>query len=249
MLYEQESLRGEAKMTTLRLDEDDMAEIKRDAIECLRHYLCDKLIAERHFDYLRSNRILNKDDTEEIMNQTTSSKRAGELLDRLAKNPKGLDKLIESIKLLRTQDFLIDKITDEVLRLKNKKLESNKGCCLSTSPATLNGLSSDLYRQYSSDGKLLSPETESTVLYHPEGESSLSPYFNTTLTLNDQSAVENRARSPRQSSPYSLRLPRPGEFGAPPLPVTLPQEHEDVCLSIPIDSQFQPLRSTSPSNL
>ncbi|XP_072275688.1 B-cell lymphoma/leukemia 10 [Pyxicephalus adspersus] len=235
-------------MTTLRLDEDDMADIKRDAIECLRHYLCDKLIAERHFDYLRSSRILNKDDTEEIMNQTTSSKRAGELLDRLAKNPKGLDKLIESIRLLKTQDFLIDKITDEVLRLKNKKLEFYKGYSLSTSPATPNGLSSDLYRQHSSDSKLLSPETESTVLYHPEGESSLPLYLDATLTLTDQSVGENRTKSIRQSSPHSLRLPKPGESGAPPLPVAFPQEHEDVCASTPIFSQFLPLRSTSPSN-
>ncbi|KAM5149039.1 B-cell lymphoma/leukemia 10 [Mantella aurantiaca] len=235
-------------MTTLRLDEDDMAEIKREAIEYLRHYLCDKLIAERHFDYLRSNRILNKDDAEEIMNQSTSSKRAGELLDRLAKNPKGLDKLIESIKLLGTQDFLIDKITDEVLRLKNKKMESYKGFCPSTSPAIPNGLNSDLYRQYSTDCKLLSSDTESTVLYHPEGESSLPLplYLSTTLTLTDQS--ENRTKSVRQSSPVSIRLPRPGELGAPPLPVTLPQEHEDVCTSTPILSQFLPLRSTSPSN-
>ncbi|XP_018417370.1 PREDICTED: B-cell lymphoma/leukemia 10 [Nanorana parkeri] len=235
-------------MTTLRLDEDDMADIKRDAIERLRHYLCDKLIAERHFDYLRSNRILNKDDTEEIMSQTTSSKRAGELLDRLAKNPKGLDKLIESIKQLRTQDFLIDKITDEVLRLKNMKLESYKGCCLSPSPVTPNGLSSDLYRQHSTDGKLLSPETESTVLFHPEGESSLPLQFNMTLTLTDQSVLENRTRSVRLNSPNSLWLPRPGEMGAPPLPETIPQENEDVCSSTPILSQFLPLRSTSPSS-
>ncbi|XP_068095216.1 B-cell lymphoma/leukemia 10 isoform X2 [Hyperolius riggenbachi] len=198
------------------------------------------LMADRHFDYLRSKKILSKDDTEEILSHATSTRRAGELLDRVVKNPKGLDVLIESIRQLGTQVFLIDKITDEVLRVKNLRLESFKGCGSSTSPISSNGIISDLYRQHSSDGKLLKPEMESTVLHHPEGESSLLAYFN-TMTFSDQSTLENRTRSTRLSSPVSPRLPRPGELGAPPLPVTLPQEHED-------DSEILPLRSTSPFN-
>ncbi|XP_075038125.1 B-cell lymphoma/leukemia 10 [Mixophyes fleayi] len=234
-------------MTPLKLSEDEMSDVKRDAIECLRPYLCEKLIAERHFDYLRSITILNKDDTEEILSQTTSRKRAGELLDRLAKNPMGLDALIESIRQQKTQDFLIEKITDEVLRVKNKRLEFYKDCCLNTSLTTTNGLTSDLYKPQKSDNRLLSPAMESTVLYHPEGESSLPLNFNRSLTIANPSLTENRTRSGRPSAPFSTRLPKPGELGAPPLPVILPQTPDEACASSPIDNQFLPLRSNSPS--
>ncbi|KAM9324680.1 B-cell lymphoma/leukemia 10 [Gastrophryne carolinensis] len=233
-------------MTPLKLNDDEMAEIKRDAIEYLRPYLCDKLMAERHFDYLRSKKILDKGDQEEIQSHTTSSKRAGEMLDRLVKNPKGLDALIESIRLLRTQDFLIEKITDEVLRVKNMKIESYKGCGLSSPSQTSNGYSEDLYRQNSAESKLCSAQGGSTVLYHPEGESSLTVNFKTTPAFTEDSIMENQTKSSRQGSLLSPRLPRPGEAGAPPLPMTLPVEHEDP--STIIDSQFLPLRSTSPCN-
>ncbi|XP_063795010.1 B-cell lymphoma/leukemia 10 [Pseudophryne corroboree] len=232
-------------MTPLKLNEEEMADVKRDTIECLRPYLCEKLMAERHFDYLRCKTILNKDDTEEILSQTTSRKRAGELLDRLSKNPKGLDALIESIRLQKTQDFLIEKITDEVLRVKNEKLEFSKGDYLHPSPTAPNGLTTDLYKQCS-DNRL--PTPESTVLYHPEGESSLPLYFNRSLTIANPSMADNRTRSSRQSTPYSTRLPKPGEIGAPPLPVILPQAPEESRASSPIDNQFLPLRSSSPSN-
>uniref|UniRef100_A0A803JYC2 BCL10, immune-signaling adaptor n=1 Tax=Xenopus tropicalis TaxID=8364 RepID=A0A803JYC2_XENTR len=153
------------------------------AIESLRPYLCEKIIAERHFDYLRSKKILNKDDAEEILCQTTSRRKAGDLLDRLAKNPKGLDALIESIRLQETQDFLIEKIIDEVLKIKNKKLESSRGYSLSTYEPTLNGSSREYLRQYTLEDKLLVPEIESTVLYHPEGESSLPILLNDSQML------------------------------------------------------------------
>lgn len=43
------------------------------------------------------------------------------------KTPKGLDTLVESIRREKTQNFLIQKITDEVLKLRNIKLEHLKG--------------------------------------------------------------------------------------------------------------------------
>lgn len=225
---------------TPQLNEDIMADIKKEAIEHLRPYLCDKLIAERHFDYLRSKMILNKEDTEEILCQTTSRKRAGEMLDRIAKHPKGLDALIESIRQQRTQDFLIEKITDEVLRVKNYRLESFRDCSSDTSSETSNGLTS-------TDEKLVSPQMESTVLYHPEGEPSMPQYFNTTLTLRSPSTIDTRKNS-RQSSNFSNKFPRPGELGAPPLPILPPAEPEESCPCSTIDNHFLPLRSTSPFN-
>ncbi|XP_039929553.1 B-cell lymphoma/leukemia 10 isoform X3 [Hirundo rustica] len=109
------------------LTEDEMAEVKKDALERMRPYLCDKIIAERHFDYLRSKKILTREDTEEISARSSSRKKTGKLLDYLAENPKGLDTLIESIRRERTQNFLLQKITDVVLKVKNEKLEALKG--------------------------------------------------------------------------------------------------------------------------
>ncbi|KAG8437224.1 hypothetical protein GDO86_008068, partial [Hymenochirus boettgeri] len=222
-----------------------MAEIKKDAIESLRPYLCEKIIAERHFDYLRSKKILHMDDTEEILCHTTSRRKAGDLLDRLAKNPKGLDALIESIRLQQTQDFLIDKIIDEVLRVKNKKLESYKGCSLSTYEPTLNGLTPGYLNLYMSDEKLMAPESESTVLCHPKEESSLSNYLNSPQTLVNKFVSENVfTRCSKQSDSICSKLPKPGEPGAPPLPTILPCENDDDSANSPIDNQFLPLRSS-----
>ncbi|XP_053549857.1 B-cell lymphoma/leukemia 10 [Bombina bombina] len=236
-------------MNPIKLTEDEMAEVKKDAIESLRHYLCDKIIAERHFDYLRSKKIFCKDDTEEILCKTTSRRKAGELLDRLAKNPKGLDALIESIRLEKTQDFLIEKITDEVLRMKNSKLKSYKGSSLSTYVPPPNGLSNSLLNELASEDKFSESEIGSTALYHPEGESSLPAYFSSSLTLMNKPCVEiGSTRTSRQSVPFSTNLPKPGEPGAPSLPKYLPAEPEENCVISPVDNQFLPLRSNSPYN-
>lgn len=93
----------------------------------LRHYLCDKIRAERHLDYLRSRRILTRDDAEEISCRTTQTKRTATMLDILVENPRGLDALIDSIREMRSQNFIIAKITDEVQKAKNEKLESLRG--------------------------------------------------------------------------------------------------------------------------
>lgn len=93
----------------------------------LRHYLCDKIRAERHLDYLRSRRILTRDDAEEISCRTTQTKRTAMLLDMLAENPRGLDVLTDSIREMRSQNFIIIKITDEVQKAKNEKMEILKG--------------------------------------------------------------------------------------------------------------------------
>ncbi|XP_068427547.1 B-cell lymphoma/leukemia 10 isoform X3 [Clinocottus analis] len=113
-------------MDVPQLTEEEMAEIKKDVLTRMRHYLCEKIRAERHLDYLRSRRILTRDDAEEIGCRTTQTKRTAMLLDMLAENPRGLDALIDSIRELRSQNFIITKITDEVQRAKNEKMESLK---------------------------------------------------------------------------------------------------------------------------
>lgn len=97
------------------------------ALESLRPYLVEKLLAERHYDYLRSKKILTREDTEEINCRSTRGKRAGKLLDLIAENPRGLDTLIESIQRCQTLNFIIAKITDEVQRCKNEKIEALRG--------------------------------------------------------------------------------------------------------------------------
>ncbi|XP_029473634.1 B-cell lymphoma/leukemia 10 isoform X2 [Rhinatrema bivittatum] len=133
------------------------------AVEKLRPYLSERIIAERHFDYLRSKKILTREDAEEISCQTTSKKKAGALFDCIVQNPKGLDALIESIRKEKTQNFLIEKITDEVQRLKNEKLELFKGLnCTVCGPLPYEA-TNDLSRAYSECNLY-----ESTVLFHPE---------------------------------------------------------------------------------
>lgn len=106
-----------------------MAAVDIQVLTRLRHYLCDKIRAERHLDYLRSRRILTRDDAEEISCRTTQTKRTAMLLDILAENPRGLDALTDSIRELRSQNFIIAKITDEVQKAKNDKIESIRGEC------------------------------------------------------------------------------------------------------------------------
>uniref|UniRef100_A0A8B9EUP5 B-cell lymphoma/leukemia 10 n=1 Tax=Anser cygnoides TaxID=8845 RepID=A0A8B9EUP5_ANSCY len=127
------------------------------ALERMRPYLCDKIIAERHFDYLRSKKILTREDTEEISSRSSSRKKTGKLLDYLAENPKGLDALIESIRRERTQNFLLQKITDVVLKVKNEKLEALKG-------------TNNLSRSYSDESNFFdkTKDKESTQMHHPE---------------------------------------------------------------------------------
>ncbi|XP_040910359.1 B-cell lymphoma/leukemia 10 isoform X2 [Toxotes jaculatrix] len=232
-------------MDAHHLTEDEMAEIKKDVLTRLRHYLCDKIRAERHLDYLRSRRILTRDDAEEIGCRTTQTKRTAMLLDILAENPRGLDALIDSIRELRSQNFIITKITDEVQRAKNEKMESLRGASSS-----------------SSDSNLSSPSTtsdtfsnNSTLLFHPDGERSPST-SDIAGSLNlpslqkggDLPSISGASIAAASSS----SLPRPGDPGAPPLPdevaVEPPSNMDSTtpgCSSSGGDPNFQPLRSRS----
>lgn len=235
-------------MDASQLTEDEMAEVKKDAIDAIRPMLCEKIIAERHFDYLRSKMILTKCDTEEINCRTTSRQRAGEMLDRIVLHPKGLDILIESIRREKTQNFLIEKITNSVQRAKNAKLLARRdSSCSSCRPAG-HGATSLLRDWMSTDSIYCEKEKASTVLQHPEGESSAPPSNCITASLHsfhfpvlDQGSM---VHTMAPSTSFSAILPRPGDPGAPPLPAELHSEPEEVCTSS-TDAEFHPLRSRS----
>ncbi|XP_072543205.1 B-cell lymphoma/leukemia 10 [Salminus brasiliensis] len=242
-------------MDASHLTEDEMAEVKKEVLERLRPYLVDKLIAERHFDYLRSKKILTREDAEEISCRSTRGKRAGKLLDMLSENPRGLDTLIESIQRIRTLNFIIVKITDEVQRVKNEKLEalkagmSSSGCSAKYTSGATNDLSkADLYEY----------DKCSTMCLHPDGEGS--PASSVTSSSLNLRCVPSQGRYPLSvgASAVSLNvsstsscLPKPGDPGAPPLPDELEMEGQDIdagaCGSTGSsgDANFQPLRSRS----
>ncbi|KAI2517778.1 BCL10 immune signaling adaptor [Homo sapiens] len=217
--------------TAPSLTEEDLTEVKKDALENLRVYLCEKIIAERHFDHLRAKKILSREDTEEISCRTSSRKRAGKLLDYLQENPKGLDTLVESIRREKTQNFLIQKITDEVLKLRNIKLEHLK-----------DGATNNLSRSNSDESNFSEKLRASTVMYHPEGESSTTPFFSTNSSLNLPVLEVGRTENTIFSS---TTLPRPGDPGAPPLPPDLQLEEEGTCANS--SEMFLPLRSRTVS--
>ncbi|XP_023820708.1 B-cell lymphoma/leukemia 10 [Oryzias latipes] len=238
-------------MDAPHLTEDEMAEIKKDVLTRLRHYLCDKIRADRHLDYLRSRRILTRDDAEEISCRTTQTKRTATLLDILAENPRGLDALVDSIRELRSQNFIIAKITDEVQKAKNEKLESLKA-------AGAFGSSSDgAFSTPSNPGDL--PTTfsnSSTLMYHPDSEHSPSTSdMGSSLnlpSLQKSGDSTSGASIGTASSTSSSNLPKPGDPGAPPLPdeveVESPSNIDSAaqgCSSSGGDPNFQPLRSRS----
>nr|XP_048309622.1 B-cell lymphoma/leukemia 10 isoform X1 [Myodes glareolus] len=207
------------------------------ALENLRVYLCEKIIAERHFDHLRAKKILSREDTEEISCRTSSRKRAGKLLDYLQENPKGLDTLVESIRREKTQNFLIQKITDEVLKLRNIKLEHLRGLQCSSCEPFAAAATNNLSRSNSDESNFSEKQRASMVTYHPEGESSTAPFFSTESSLNLPVLEVGRTEN---SSFSSGTLPRPGDPGAPALPPDLQLEGGTCGNS---SEMFLPLRS------
>ncbi|KAM9002126.1 B-cell lymphoma/leukemia 10 [Sarcophilus harrisii] len=221
------------------LTEEDMAEVKKDALENLRVYLCEKIIAERHFDHLRAKKILTREDTEEISCRTSSKKRAGKLLDYLQENPKGLDTLVESIRREKTQSFLIEKITDEVQKLKIVKLEYLKGLHHNSYMPPPPGATNCLSRLDSNEGDFSEKlkDGDVTVVYHPAGEASTASFYSSNASFNlpvvEVGRIENSVFS-------STPLPGPGDPGAPPLPLESQAEEEGNS-----SDMFLPLRSRS----
>lgn len=95
-------------------DAEDQLEIQVEVLERLRSFLCQKLVAERHVDFLRSRHVLSREDAEDICNHASSTRRAGRMLDYVAKVPQGLGALLASIRSWRTQDFVAERIAREL---------------------------------------------------------------------------------------------------------------------------------------
>ncbi|XP_075792497.1 B-cell lymphoma/leukemia 10 isoform X2 [Pelodiscus sinensis] len=225
------------------LTEDEMAEVKKEALERMRPYLCDKIIAERHFDYLRSKKILTREDTEEISCRPSNRKKTGKLLDYLAENPKGLDTLIESIRRERTQNFLLERITDVVLKVKNEKLEALKGLSCSSCMTSVYGGTNNLSRSYSDESNSYEKvKDKESIHYQPEDRFSTAAFVSASslrsmnLPIVEIGSTENTV--------FSTTLPGPGDPGAPPLPPELQSEQQEANASSS-DNIFLPLRSRS----
>ncbi|KAJ0011953.1 hypothetical protein NQD34_012928 [Periophthalmus magnuspinnatus] len=226
------------------LTEEEMTEIKKDVLLRLRHYLCETIRAERHLDFLRSRRILSRDDAEEISCRTTQRKRTALLLDFLTDNPRGLDALLDSIREMRSQNFIITKVTDELQKVKNEKSESLRASASSSSDiASGTTPTSDF-----------SFSNTSTMLFHPDGEKSPSTSeLATSLNLMSvQKGTELSSVACANLPSTCSSLPKPGDPGAPPLPdeilVESPSNIDAAsagCPSTGGDPSFQPLRSRS----
>ncbi|XP_025071541.1 B-cell lymphoma/leukemia 10 isoform X1 [Alligator sinensis] len=214
------------------------------ALERMRPYLCDKIIAERHFDYLRSKKILTREDAEEISCRPSSRKKTGKLLDYLAENPKGLDTLIESIRRERTQNFLLEKITDVVLKVKNEKLEALKGLSCSTCMTSLYGGTNNLSRSYSDESNFYEKikGKEPTHVYLTEEEFSTAAFMSAASLRSMNLPVVEMGSA--ENTVFSATLPGPGDPGGPPLPPDLQSEQQEACTSSS-DNLFLPLRSRS----
>ncbi|XP_032883743.1 B-cell lymphoma/leukemia 10 [Amblyraja radiata] len=266
---------GGGRRQSRPLSEDRVwTEVKKEALEKLRPYLCDKVIAERHFDLLRAKKILSKEDTEEISHVVGSRRKAGKLLDHLMENPKGLDTLVSSIRREGTQNFLVQKITDEVQRIKNDKL-FQKGVFLDSEDLSDEASKTNNLSQFSSTESNASKGKEANILFHPEGEfsplpsacpsycplpSAPSPSYCPLPSACPSYCPLPSAPSPSYcllpSSPSLVKLtvatlptttslPRPGDPGAPPLPPDL-QPPPTGPPNTTTDSEFLPLRSRSP---
>ncbi|XP_060773588.1 B-cell lymphoma/leukemia 10 isoform X2 [Neoarius graeffei] len=240
-----------SRMDMPHLTEDEMAEVKKNALESLRPYLVEKLLAERHYDYLRSKKILTREDTEEINCRSTRGKRAGKLLDLIAENPRGLDTLIESIQRCQTLNFIIAKITDEVQRCKNEKIEALRAGVSNSTSKDTSGATNNL-----SKADFYDYDKCSTVCLHPDGERSpassvMSSSMNLSFAVNQQRGQDCMSVSGVASLTTSSSLPRPGDPGAPPLPNDITVEDQDAeagaCGSTGSsgDANFLPLRSRS----
>ncbi|XP_067394644.1 B-cell lymphoma/leukemia 10 isoform X2 [Emydura macquarii macquarii] len=213
------------------------------ALERMRPYLCDKIIAERHFDYLRSKKILTREDTEEISCRPSSRKKTGKLLDYLAENPKGLDTLIESIRREKTQNFLLERITDVVLKVKNEKLEALKGLSCSSCMTSVYGGTNNLSRSFSDESNFYEKvEDRKSICNQPEEPFSTAAFVSAAslrsmnLPIVEMGSTENAV--------FSTTLPGPGDPGAPPLPPELQSEQQEASGSSS-DNLFLPLRSRS----
>ncbi|XP_077413269.1 B-cell lymphoma/leukemia 10 [Vanacampus margaritifer] len=233
-------------MDVPQITEDEMVEIKKDVLTRMRHYLCEKIRARCHLDYLRSRRVLTRDDAEEINSKSTQTSRTGWLLDILTENPRGLDVLVDSIRELRSQNFIIHKITDEVQKAKNEKLETLRAAASGSSPKnspTPPCSTQDLSSTFLNDSTLV------CYLIGQQSPSTLEFGIRPSAPSLPNGSIPTSVAS--SSTTTSSSLPRPGDPGAPALPEEEEQEqlmgsHSSIdagSTGSGANPNFQPLRS------
>lgn len=215
------------------ITDEDMAEVKKEALERLRPYLCEKLVADRHLDYLRSRRVLTRDDAEDICCRVGNSKKTGRMLDYLAENPRGLDYLVESIRRVRTKDFVIGKITSEVEAVKMERRDaailsaagSSSPICICKERTPFVSLQSDSTGYKGSS----------------EGQSIQTSLSNSEDKWSQNEASFSWSALPEGVSVSSLpSLPKPGQQGALSVPL---EDSEPRTLESESSDQFHTLLS------
>uniref|UniRef100_A0A8C7F0G2 Uncharacterized protein n=1 Tax=Oncorhynchus kisutch TaxID=8019 RepID=A0A8C7F0G2_ONCKI len=127
------------------------------------------------------NRLSRLFDAEDICCRVGNSKKTGRMMDYLAENPRGL---VESIRRVRTKDFVIGKITSEVEVVKMERREAT----------------------------ILSAAGSSSPVCICKERTPFS--IQTSLSNSEDNAL------PEGVSVSSLHsLPKPGEQGAPSVPL------------------------------
>ena len=89
-------------------------DIKLEVLTELRNYLCKNLPPDKIINYLRSKRVFDVEDAEEIKAENTPTKQRGKLLDILmTKGPTGFDEFCRAINSQCTgQKHILQKILD-----------------------------------------------------------------------------------------------------------------------------------------
>ena len=98
--------------------EEDVEEVyarwKREVLEELRPVLVDNIQPDKLYTYLRSKRVLNEDDVEDIEAERTRKKKVERFLDHISKRGSdGFDQFCEAIRRNKTQLFLVRKVMDK----------------------------------------------------------------------------------------------------------------------------------------
>lgn len=98
---------------------DYLEKCKIETMVQLRSYFNENTDVDDHIDFLRSERILNQSDAEEINSLITSRKKADILLDKIIKKGgKGFDAICKSLLHNRVQLFLLEKLNKTFEELK-----------------------------------------------------------------------------------------------------------------------------------
>lgn len=106
------------------VQESDIYEaIKRDVLIDLRDWLVEKLSIDKIIPYLRSKRILDQYDEENIRAERTTIQKNGKLLDLVdSRGSTGFDQFCHAIKERCTgQEFVLDKILIEFEKRKQER--------------------------------------------------------------------------------------------------------------------------------